>query len=169
MSGKKTEHLSNKNTMKNRNRMGIMKQKETPADNNLMLPLESVCNILAEFTHATKTCHFEASDTIDGKIFISADFFVKAYNCQIFVDCNRQRLRVEDGTYATCEVKNAIVFIRKGSILRIKLKYDFEHKWKFNISPLNGIDSPIESLGWNTRHYRIHRLFTNEPERWKIL
>jgi len=162
---------------------GYVSEKPYYLNNNLMLPLESVWNILAkeecggnfiafakpvfdledntsplkinlnrnEFTLLPKIYHFEASDTIDGKIFISADFFVKAYDCQVFVDCNRQRVKVED-TYATCDVENAIAFIGKGSALRIKLKIDHEHEWKFNISPLNGIDSPIVSLGWDTRH-----------------
>ena len=92
-----------------------------------------------EFISRDKTYRFDALQIIDEKIFVSADFFLKAYNWLVAfgTDVSDRWRYVKLG--ATCDLKGATALMMKGSTLGIKLKVTPEHKWEFSINPQKGI------------------------------
>lgn len=92
-----------------------------------------------EFIFQGKTYRFDALQIVDEKIFVSADFFPKAYNWQLAFGADVPGLYRDVKLGTTCDLKGATILTKKGSTLGIKLKVTPEHKWTFSISDEKGI------------------------------
>jgi hypothetical protein len=113
------------------------------------LPEIKIDLTLSEFASGDETYTFESWRQIEDKTYISADFFVKAYDWQIMIDNLRYQFVTIYEQSITFPHNDATFLINAGSHFFMELTnqngQEHEWQWRFNINPKNGLSLVAET------------------------
>lgn len=102
-------------------------------------PIVKVSLNRPEFYCKAVPYRFDALQIVDEKIYVSADFFLKAYNWQVSFGVGRWNMLMHVKLREICDIEGATVLMKKGATLEIKLDNTPNHEWKFDIDNPAGI------------------------------